>query len=207
MPSAYWRKSSIWPCGPRSAPGLCASILAACVVAGVGGQLAVGGGEVVVPEQRHLLLQRAPRMNHAEQPALARVVDVDVRREQVARGHLRVVGPADALVDVVGPAFVVDEMRDRRRRRHVAEGLHVRRAGAESGATEQVIDVGIELRHDGLQWGARSPASERDRHDAVGEGGGVADAATPWRGRPAPDRCGCSATRGTDTRSWRRRRR
>ena len=51
--------------------------------AGVAGQLAVGGGEVVVPEQRHLLLQRAPRMNHAEHPALARVVDVDVRREEV----------------------------------------------------------------------------------------------------------------------------
>ena len=114
---------------------------------GVGGELAVGGGEVVVPEHRHLFLQRAPRVHHAEHPALARVVDVDVGREQVVRGHLHVVGPADALVHVVGPAVVVDEMRHRRRRRHVAEGLHVRQAGAEAGAPQQVIDVGIQLRH------------------------------------------------------------
>ena len=46
--------------------------------AGIGVQLAVGGGEVVVPEERHLLLQWTARMDHPEQPALARVVDVDV---------------------------------------------------------------------------------------------------------------------------------
>ena len=61
--------------------------------------------------------------------------------------HLRVVGPSDARIDVVGPAFVVDEMRDRRARRHVAEGVDVRGAGAESGAAEQVIDFRVELRH------------------------------------------------------------
>ena len=64
-----------------------------------------------------------------------------------ARGHLRVIGPSDARIDVVGPAFVVHEMRDRGGRRHVAEGLDVRGAGAESGAAEQVIDFRIELGH------------------------------------------------------------
>ena len=148
-------------------------------VAGVGDQLAVGGGEVVVPEQRHLLLQRTPRMNHAEQPALARVVDVDVGREEVLGGHLRVIRPSDARIDVVGPAFVVDEMRDRLGRRHVAEGLDVRGAGAESGAAKQVFDVWVELGHVG---------SERDGHDAVREGGGVLTQSRPWPDRRAPDR-------------------
>jgi hypothetical protein len=32
-----------------------------------------------VPEQRHLLFERALRVDHAEQPALARVVDQRVR--------------------------------------------------------------------------------------------------------------------------------
>ena len=56
-------------------------------------------------------------------------------------GDLRVVRPSDARIDVVGPALVVDEMCDRGGRRHVAEGLDVRGAGAESGAAEQVVDV------------------------------------------------------------------
>ena len=83
MPSAYWRNSSICPCGPRSTPGLCASILAPCNMPESFGQLAEAGGEVVVPEQRHLLLQRTPRVDHPEHPALTRIVDVDVRREEV----------------------------------------------------------------------------------------------------------------------------
>src|SRR5688572_28315265 len=37
---------------------------------GIPRHLAVGGGEVVVPEQRHLLLQRPAGVHHPEQPAL-----------------------------------------------------------------------------------------------------------------------------------------
>ena len=82
-------------------------------LAGVGNQLAVGRGEVVVPEQRHLFLQRSPRVDHAEHPALARIVDVDVGREEIFRRDLRMVGASDALIDVVGSALVVDEIVDR----------------------------------------------------------------------------------------------
>ena len=117
-------------------------------------------------------------MDHAEQPALARVVDVDVGREEVLRGHLRVVGPSDARIDVVGPALVVDEMRDRRGRRHVAEGLGVRGAGAESGAAEQVVDFRIELRHGGQSAIVTTPSVKVVAYDAV----------TPSPGPPAPGR-------------------
>ena len=92
---------------PAQHAGLVREHLGRLCGAGVGDQLAVGGGKVVVPEQRHLLLQRAPRVGHAEQPALPRVVDVDVRREELASGHLRMVGSSDALIHVVRPALVV----------------------------------------------------------------------------------------------------
>ena len=107
------------PLRPAQRARLVREHLGALHGARLGGQLAVGGGEVVVPEERHLLLQRTPRVHHAEHPALARVVDVDVGREQVACAHLRVVGPSDALVDVVGPPLVVDQVRHRRAERHV----------------------------------------------------------------------------------------
>ena len=63
--------------------GLAASIRVAFVGAELAGDLAVGGGEVVVPEERHLLLERALRVHHPEQPALAGVGDV-VRRLKAA---------------------------------------------------------------------------------------------------------------------------
>ena len=103
--------------------GLVREHLGALQHARVIGQLAVAGGEVVVPEQRHLFLQRTPRVNQAEHPSLARVVDVDVWCEEVVvsfGGHLHVVGPSHARIDVVRAAFVVDQMRDGLRRRHVA---------------------------------------------------------------------------------------
>jgi hypothetical protein len=94
-------------------------------------------------------------MDHAEHPALPGVVYVDVGREKVFRGHLRVLGPSDARVHVVWPAFVVDEMRDRGGRRHVAERLDVVGAGSEPRAAEQVIDFGGELGHVCSLWDVR----------------------------------------------------
>ena len=137
---------SLW--SPQHA-GLVREHLGRLPGARVGGQLAVGGGEVVVPEQRHLFLQRTPRVDHAEQPALARVLDVDIRREEVLDGHLRMVGPSDARIDVVGSTLVVDEIRDRSGRRHVAKDLGVDGTDAESGAAKQVIDFRVELGHFG----------------------------------------------------------
>jgi hypothetical protein len=153
---------SLWP---AQRTGLVRQHLCRLHGARVGYQLAVGSGEVVVPEQRHLLLQRPPRMDHAEHPALSCVVDIYVRREEIFRDYLRVIRTSDARVDVVRPAFVVDEVRHRRTRRHVAEDVDVLGADAESGATEQVVDFGVELRHSRL---------ESDRQDTIREGGVVA---------------------------------
>jgi uncharacterized NAD-dependent epimerase/dehydratase family protein len=66
-------------------------------------ELAVRGGKVVVPEERHLLLQWPPRMDHAEQPALTRIFDVRVRLETsgaIEDGDVRRV--PDIRVNVVG---------------------------------------------------------------------------------------------------------
>ena len=79
------------------------------------GDLAVGGGEVVVPEERHLLLERTLRVHHPEQPALARVVDVRSRQEPLPRGgHADVAGAPDLGVDVVGKSLEVEQAIDRR---------------------------------------------------------------------------------------------
>ena len=102
LPSAYWRNSSIWPCGPGSSPDFSAIIFVACSAADGAGDLAVGRGEVVVPEQRHLLLQRALRVDHPEQPSLPRVLDVRVRRELTARRDADVGVLSDLPVHVVG---------------------------------------------------------------------------------------------------------
>jgi hypothetical protein len=78
----------------------------------------------------------------------------NIQREDVLGGHLHVIGASDAFVDVVRPAFVVDQVRDRGGRRHVLERLDFRGTDAEAGAAEQVIDFRIELGHSGFT-GAR----------------------------------------------------
>src|SRR5262245_3822247 len=116
------------------------------------GQLAEAGGEVVVPEQRHLLLQRTTRVDHPEHPPLTGIIDVDVGREEAAallvrRIDLRVIRAADARVHIVGTTFVVHEMRNSLRQRHVLIGVHVRGADAEPSATQQMINFGIYSSH------------------------------------------------------------
>ena len=70
--------------------------------------------------------------------------------------------------------------------------VDVRGADAESGAPEQVVDVRVELRHVADQSAIVTTPSVKvvvyRRSDARGRAG------------QSPDRCGCSATRGTDTR-------
>jgi hypothetical protein len=66
---------------------------------------------VVVPEERHLLLQRPPRVDHAEQPALTRILDVRVRLKTsgaVEDRHVRRI--ADIGVDVVGLILVIQQV-------------------------------------------------------------------------------------------------
>src|SRR6185503_8971762 len=54
--------------------------------------LAHGRCEVVVPDERHLFLERCRRMHHPEEPALARVTDVAARSEWTGRGDVDVAG-------------------------------------------------------------------------------------------------------------------
>ena len=73
-------------------------------VADVVGDLRVGRREVVVPEERHLLLQRALRMHHPEQPALAGIENVVRRLESTPASscHTDVARAADQTVHIVG---------------------------------------------------------------------------------------------------------
>jgi hypothetical protein len=59
-----------------------------------------------------------------------------------------VIGPADALVDVVGASLVVHEVRHCLRERHVLVGIDLPFAHAESGAAQQVIDFWIQSSHE-----------------------------------------------------------
>ena len=68
------------------------------------GNLAVRRGEVVVPEQRHLFLQRPPGIHHAEQPPLAGVVDDRGGRKRLARREPR--------IDIVRNTAEIDELVD-----------------------------------------------------------------------------------------------
>jgi hypothetical protein len=52
-------------------------------------ELGIRGGEVVVPEERHLLLQRPVAVHHSEQPPLPRVGDARARREGTCAGHAK----------------------------------------------------------------------------------------------------------------------
>ena len=52
-------------------------------------------GEVVVPEQRHLFLQRPSGMDHAKEPALPRIDDVLGGQKRATRRHTNESRPAD----------------------------------------------------------------------------------------------------------------
>jgi hypothetical protein len=76
------------------------------------GNLRVAGGEVVVPEERHLLLKRTIAMDHPEQPALSCLCDVRSWSEfATARQHVPRL--PNLAVHIVGDALVLDEARHR----------------------------------------------------------------------------------------------
>jgi hypothetical protein len=94
---------------------------------------------MVVPEERHLLLQRSLRVHHPKQPPLAGVLDVGVRRELApSRRHADMVNLPNPRVHVVGLPFVVDEVVDDRRNRYCVELGEVRGRGAESRPPQQM---------------------------------------------------------------------
>jgi hypothetical protein len=126
------------------------------VLAGLGGEHAggfrrsegavdfrVGGGEVVVPEERHLLLERALAMDHPEQPALARVVDVRQRLKAPGgtRGDADVPRLADLAVDVVRCAVEGEQALDGRDERHRRIARDVVFNRSERGPPQQMLDV------------------------------------------------------------------
>src|SRR5262249_18821072 len=103
----------------------------------------VAGREVVVPEERHLLLERTVRVHHPEQPPLPRVGDVRVRGKLSARGDAEISRLRDLLVDVVGDAVVVDEQVDRLGDRKISVVVQFVGTCAEAGAAEQMFDLRV----------------------------------------------------------------
>ena len=108
--------------------------------------LGVGGGEVVVPEERHLLFERPLCVHHAEEPTLARVFDAGVGSEGSAGGDVDVVGLADLRIDVVGLAVHVEDVVERLERGHALERRHLGGAGTEARAPQQMF-VGLVACH------------------------------------------------------------
>ena len=87
---------------------------------------------MVVPEERHLLLQRTLAVHHPEQPPLPGVVDVASRLESAcgSGGHADVARRPDLCVDVVGEAFEAEQAVDGRHvgHRRVARDVFLDRA-------------------------------------------------------------------------------
>ena len=109
--------------------------------------LRVGRGEVVVPEERHLLLQRPPAVHHAEQLALARVVDDRVGRELAARGDRHVFGLADVRIDVVGLLLVIQQVVDDVAWRPAGKTREILGAGAERHAPQHMLERAVTPGH------------------------------------------------------------
>ena len=109
FPSALSRSISIWPRTPAgSSDALAAMARVPFGRAERGRHLRIRGGEVVVPEERHLLLERPVGVHHPEEPALPG--GVDSWRRARTRPLIRVPAyPAWPIfaVDIVGDALVV----------------------------------------------------------------------------------------------------
>jgi len=105
--------------------------------------LAETGGEVVVPEQGHLLLQRPLGVHHPEQHPLPSVEDPFIRPKGASCRGPEESRHADGVVDGIGDALVVDQRVDKSRHAHLLELLPLRGRVAESGSTNQMGDCGI----------------------------------------------------------------
>ena len=115
------------------------------------GDLRVGRGEMVVPEERHLLLERAAAVDQAEEPALARMRDVGPRLKSARCGDAGEPRSPDEIIHIVREACVVEQMGDRVREPEEAEALvlrHILLRRAKAGSPEEMVEF---LAH----WGAR----------------------------------------------------
>ena len=98
------------------------------------------GREVVVPEERHLLLQRTVRVHHPEQPSLSRIVGDRVGGEGALRCRAEIPGFAEVGVDGIGDRVVVDQPIDGRRVRQLGVGGEFRAAAAKPRAPQEMFD-------------------------------------------------------------------
>ena len=118
--------------------------------------LRVSGREVVVPEERHLLLERTTRVNHAEQPALTGIVDDGARRELAAGGDGDISGLADQSIDIVGDGLVVEQLPDGGAQPEFEVVVDFVLSRAEAGTTQQVFDHMLAVPNPfSLDWGSR----------------------------------------------------
>src|SRR5206468_10032159 len=105
-----------------------------------GDDLRVGGRKVVVPEERHLLLERTTRMNHAEEPTLPRIVDHGARQELTSCRDQRVPRLPYQAIDIVRYDFVIEQPTNRSTQAKLEVVLDLVVAGAETSAPQQVLD-------------------------------------------------------------------
>ena len=113
---------------------------------------------MVVPEERHLLLQRPPGMDHPEQPALPRVGDVLGWQKRATRGHTNQTWPPNQFVDIVFVLLIIDEVGDGRAKAHVGIGIDLRLTRAESSSAKEVFDLLLPT-----PWHGHSPAGTDER--------------------------------------------
>jgi hypothetical protein len=120
----------------------------------VASNLAVGGSEMVVPEERHLLLQRPAAVHHPEKPALAGIVDDRGRRKRPVRRRLDVARRADLPIDIVCNGGVVEKLVDRLGQAAAAVVLEFSGCRAKSRPPQQMLNLWIVRSHDAtLDWG------------------------------------------------------
>jgi hypothetical protein len=109
--------------------------------------LAVGRSEVLMPEQRHLLLQGAPRVQHAEQPPLTRVVDGRRRRKRLHHPgrwrHGRIPALTNELINIVGRAVKLYERIQRGGKTPLSEHRRFGGCRTKTGAAQEVLNPRI----------------------------------------------------------------
>ena len=103
------------------------------------GDLRIGRGKEVVPEQRHLLLQRTTGVHHPEQPPLARIVDDRIGREGATHRDACMGRMPDQRIGAVRSLGIVQQFIDELRRREVGKVRKVIGTRPESHPAEDML--------------------------------------------------------------------
>jgi len=117
-------------------------------------------------------------MNHAEEPALSRIIDDGARQELSSRGNCHVAGLPDQRIDIVGHDFVIEQLTNRSAQPQLEVILDLVIAGAKTGTPQQVLDdmlavpypvplggIATRLMHRSLTPGANhTPVQQGMRH-------------------------------------------